>query len=646
MWISFKNIDKDVCPRTVFRAPTIQPDENIDRYYIEWSQLEDAYVISKRSNPSFGKQNPFPLEATRRSMDEFITGRTEAKMIARFPESSKSPVSSSVEVPVCGAHASDDNWDTLPSFEQGLRTVAMTIAGAEEENVSCGFTAAHVLDQARVLAKHMGVIPDLEVVDTFTTHKTSATTEQQMNRDEVRSRVPKRFPVDRKQDWESPLLGLHDAFEGAPEGYVNPYSEPLFYKIPYDTHHINFNNMPVREKSDTAPEVSLWAATSTGIRYHTHDGGFSRESILAAQAAKYADPIHYTGPPEHLKLTGSKMREAVIGLVLKTYPPVGHWTHDYYGPDENVPHLGQPGTAFFNSSNWPLLPVPYYIYDGDMDHTVPHINARGSAIRPYPKRGWRSWCPSPLRQEIRWDNESRVEEATGMELKVEELKSIEIREETPELLSDGESSVTFSSLSETGSSCGGVLDGPQSSTPSPNSTSVDSIDIAALPNIEDCITTGLSPATQRLLALVTHLKEQYPTAAGQTISKDDTKVACEAQSPEDVDDENGFLYGEVDTLPEPGVFKETEPLNELQWAPIARDPCHDKTAFEKGEEGLTSAPRSSSDRAGSEAAERTPEKQCTTEDDHSGALVSVGKWICAGSAVAVAGIFLYRRCRR
>lgn len=98
-------------------------------------------------------------------------------------------------------------------------------------------------------------------------------------------------------------------------------------------HHFNCYGEPVYCKSNTSPEVSLWA-------FHQPYKNFrkdSRERVLVSQAYKFVDPYFHHGPPENLHERGLKLREIVTGWVEKVYTLSGTWVCDRHDRDETVP---------------------------------------------------------------------------------------------------------------------------------------------------------------------------------------------------------------------------------------------------------------------------------------------------------------------
>ncbi|MCJ1396809.1 hypothetical protein MMC18_009701 [Xylographa bjoerkii] len=135
-----------------------------------------------------------------------------------------------------------------------------------------------------------------------------------------------RNPWDGSDDNESPENA--EDLETAEETKLE-HEQPYF-------HHLNFHNQPVNHKSATPPEVSFWlimTETTPKPRYSR----FCRDLVIASQAGKLIDPVHYRGPDELLKLEGSALRDAITGHVDIAYQPLGAWGRDYYSSDEVVP---------------------------------------------------------------------------------------------------------------------------------------------------------------------------------------------------------------------------------------------------------------------------------------------------------------------
>lgn len=114
-------------------------------------------------------------------------------------------------------------------------------------------------------------------------------------------------------------------------------------------HHLNYLQQPIFTKSDTPPEVSLWAVRSGHA--NGHHPSFSRQGVLSSQAWKFIDPFSYSGPLELLNYKGTKLRDEVTGYVDKVYHPIGSWELDQYSSDEIIPRVveGQEYTDFYNA---------------------------------------------------------------------------------------------------------------------------------------------------------------------------------------------------------------------------------------------------------------------------------------------------------
>lgn len=126
-------------------------------------------------------------------------------------------------------------------------------------------------------------------------------------------------------------------------------------------HHLNYLQQPVFHKSDTPPEVSLWAVCSGHTKGHHLK--FTRRGVVSSQAGKLVDPFSYSGPPELLVYKGTRLRDEVTGYVDKVYHPTGTWKLDQYGCDEVVPHVigGEPYVDIENGPEYPYCPQPVHI---------------------------------------------------------------------------------------------------------------------------------------------------------------------------------------------------------------------------------------------------------------------------------------------
>lgn len=178
--------------------------------------------------------------------------------------------------------------------------------------------------------------------------------------------------------------------------------------------HLNYLRQPVFHKSDTPPEVSLWAVCS-GFA-NGHHPSFSRQGVVSSQAGKLIDPFWYSGPSELLKYRGTKLRDEVTGYVAKVYHPIGTWILDQYSWDEIVPQIasGEEYTDFYNAVGYPFYPQPTYcllqakeirrstngtvpLYPDGVDLEDPIINDDGRPHINKPKRD-RDWVlPPPSR---------------------------------------------------------------------------------------------------------------------------------------------------------------------------------------------------------------------------------------------------------
>lgn len=118
-----------------------------------------------------------------------------------------------------------------------------------------------------------------------------------------------------------------------------PSAQPLAVvnKIaPGPCHHVNFLGEPCATRSNTPPEDSFWVVITSNRRLHQET--FSRQGVIVAQANKLVDPFEYDSAACDLsQLTGSKLRNAVIGKVRKVYLDCGTWVDDVYSTQDHVP---------------------------------------------------------------------------------------------------------------------------------------------------------------------------------------------------------------------------------------------------------------------------------------------------------------------
>ena len=164
------------------------------------------------------------------------------------------------------------------------------------------------------------------------------------------------------------------------------------------THHFNYLQQPVFHKSDTPPEVSLWAVCSGHTKGH-HDK-FSRQGVLSSQAGKLIDPFWYSGPPELLNYKGTRLRDEVTGYVDKVYHPIGTWSLDQYSFDEVVPHVIKDDayTDIKNGPGYPYCPQPvHYSDDTDPEDSAINDDGRVHINKPKSDGNWVRPSSSPLK---------------------------------------------------------------------------------------------------------------------------------------------------------------------------------------------------------------------------------------------------------
>ncbi|KAL1959213.1 hypothetical protein VTO42DRAFT_2718 [Malbranchea cinnamomea] len=119
-----------------------------------------------------------------------------------------------------------------------------------------------------------------------------------------------------------------------------------------DIHHFNWLGDAVMERSDTAPEVSLFVIL-TGAKPCLSE--LSREGVLLRQAMRYVDPVIYHGDWGPLEYSGASLLSAIAGKVFPFYTAVGTWQDDpyshadyerYYDPTNPSEYLTQRGIPF------------------------------------------------------------------------------------------------------------------------------------------------------------------------------------------------------------------------------------------------------------------------------------------------------------
>ncbi|KAL9118012.1 MAG: hypothetical protein Q9187_005446 [Circinaria calcarea] len=139
-----------------------------------------------------------------------------------------------------------------------------------------------------------------------------------------------------------------------------------------EMHHLNFSNQPASHKNATEPEVSLWAAWSSGLVKWHHDVDLTRRRVLASQAAKLLDPFYCNDQmdPAILELQGDALREATAGYVRKVYSE-GTWVNDRYNSRADTPLSSYEYECCTIDSQINRLVQPYIVYAGvDEDSTV------------------------------------------------------------------------------------------------------------------------------------------------------------------------------------------------------------------------------------------------------------------------------------
>lgn len=136
---------------------------------------------------------------------------------------------------------------------------------------------------------------------------------------------------------------------------------------PSQFHHLNFLGERIFERSATPPEVSLWAAI-TSERFAAFRP-LSRRGVITSQATKFIDSFSYTGPEHLLGLSGTELRDSVIGYVEKVYSPVGTWLQDKYNEDDDIVKTTEEVAMYWDNrdSRFENLQRPYLIEPCDDD---------------------------------------------------------------------------------------------------------------------------------------------------------------------------------------------------------------------------------------------------------------------------------------
>ena len=489
------------------------------------------------------------------------------------------------------------------------------------------------------------------------------------------------------------------SLEDMPEGHVNPVSNAGFEPVAFPLHHLNFNSTYVFERSSTSPEISLWAIVSTANRPFTHLPSFTRRSVLAAQAARWVDPVYYTGPAENLRLTGTKLREAVTGQVTKCYAPVGTWYLDHVGMDDDIAYGFYPGTACWNSTNAPVLTMPYIIRDED--HHQPNFNGTTEVIKPLRPSGWGPHGPSPLRNCIyQLSDDAGTDDNVTTTLESSDAGHFDTDEDadleddafgrldsavTKEIGSGGEGIEWFDTSAEDSSNTRSPSDSNsldnqrcRSQTPDSEPGSVelevptDDLEHTDLPDPKGCDVAGMSQATRSLVALVETLKRDYcgNSRASEPSQVQDTYAVCGPQTLSEVELDTTYMYGDMSEDP-----RAPEDELSVEVAKKSREGDETQKNESRPEEQISNGLQEQIDREGLElqdtqvseetikteapegvesaSIEKPTEQRKVTEEAQEARPTSegieasaLGKWLCYGAAVAYVGFYVYRRLRR
>lgn len=156
-------------------------------------------------------------------------------------------------------------------------------------------------------------------------------------------------------------------------------------------HHLNFLGQRVFTKSATSPELSLWLAISSSRM--SLFPSCTRRGVIASQATKLIDPIQYTGPLDILKLSGTKLRNAVTGFVEKVYYPNGTWRFEESEEDEIPPREIDENSVCWDNRNLEFrqMQKPYFmgpesfgdivVNDGNASHPLAQTYTRALSRR-------------------------------------------------------------------------------------------------------------------------------------------------------------------------------------------------------------------------------------------------------------------------
>lgn len=317
--VILRNLDRSYGSAVDFVAPSIEPRNSLAAYHTTWGTEDDYCYIVPRRFLTVGPISSFPIEAATTSCLELEKSRQKIADEA-------SPQHSDLE--------------SVPSI-------------AIESDPAAEYVE--------------------EVLTEFGDESTSDSNDE----------------CEDKRSHEDYVEGVQSTFFNylmmQAEGRVNPVTPDYncnFQPAQPPLHHLNFALQPTSYRSATPPAVSMWATTSYNVRHHEHRiediGGFTRKSILSAQAAKYIDPYFYHGPSRMLhEYCGSRLEEAVSGLVTKTYLPYGTW------PQQEGPQHGDTTRAILPSwSHWSNLTTPVWYLtpsfvicepNGCGDHAIPAV---------------------------------------------------------------------------------------------------------------------------------------------------------------------------------------------------------------------------------------------------------------------------------
>ena len=569
--------------------------------------------------------------------------------------------------PRCGSTADFEVEDSITKGNELLSNTQEEFEDICEGEVPY-WDASQVLRDARELAKEVGIIK-LTPLRWGAFNPVSEQCSDTIPRPErygALSRIHTTIE-DRKAGWHSPVSDILDSLVGAPDGGANPYRQLVFEPVSTEVHHLNYSFGSVLTKTATPPEVSLWAVVSTENRQHTNGPSFTRQSILTAEAMKYVDPVYYDGPSEILMLSGSKLRDALTGRTYKCYPPVGNWNFDWYEPEENVPYGADPNTMYWNWMSGPPLPQPFIFEDSN--HLPPNVNSNENCLWPSKPEDWKVRRPSPLRQVASASSISDdAFDANKTEAAPREKWAELPLDDVPDLASSSDTESDMFASPDSGRS-------PRQPTPestseidgtSPGDGQICNVDLEHLPDLEDCEVGNVSKETRNLVALVKALKGEFCTSPRGSESEvaTDTHTVCEAQTMEEIDQDNSFIYGILNEEPHMHERSNAAQSACVMTEEVSKMLTKDEGVQEQTDEGcaksmekkpaeeVASPSEGSEDLQGKSIRERSELKESTTEA-HDGASIHpnnkplpIGRLLCYGAAAVYVGICVYNRLRR